>query len=95
MPTGDIRGNTATIKNTASSIREDTSAYGTATQVLFDTVDALKATWTSEDGNAYIAKINSYRQDFQRMQAQLKDSADKLEAAANDYISTIKANTIG
>ena len=95
MAIGDIRGNTATIKSTASGIRDDAGAYGTAAEVLFSTVDALKATWTSEDGNAYIAKINSYREEFEKMQTKLESSAEALETAAVNYESTIKANTVG
>ncbi|MBQ9325531.1 MAG: WXG100 family type VII secretion target [Clostridia bacterium] len=94
MATGDIRGNTGTIKSTASTIRDDAKAYGVAAQQLFETVEALKNTWTSEDGNAYIAKITSYRETFEALQKKLDSSAEALETAAVNYEQTIKNNTI-
>ena len=91
----EIRGNTGTIKQTAGTIREDANAYGTAMKVLFETVNALGSTWTSEDGNAYIAKINTHKETFESMQRKLEASAEALETAAVNYEATIKANTIG
>lgn len=92
MAIGDIHGNTAAIKSTASGIRSDASAYGNAVETIFSTVDALRATWTSEDGNAYIARINKYKEEFEKNQQKLMNSADALEDAANSYEQTIKAN---
>ena len=91
---GEIRGNTSKMKATASNIRDDAKSYGVAMQALFEAVNSLASSWTSEDGNAYIAKINSYRESFDSMQQKLESSAAALEAAAVGYESTIKANTI-
>lgn len=92
--TGDIRGNTGSIRSTASEIREDAKAYGDAANTLFDTVNALGSSYTSVDGQAFIAKINSYREDFDKLQAALSASAEALETVAINYENTIKANTI-
>nr|MBQ4453930.1 WXG100 family type VII secretion target [Clostridia bacterium] len=92
MASGDIRGNTGAIKSAATQIRSDASGYGQAAHTLFETVDALKNTWTSEDGNKYIAEINKHREAFEALQKKLQASAEAFETAADDYIATIKAN---
>ena len=95
MASGNISGNTSAIRATASSITSDAKSYGNAMQLLFQTVDALKATWTSEDGNAFIAKINSHKETFETLQQNLLTSASMIEETAAGYEATIKANTIG
>lgn len=92
MENGDIRGNTTAVKNTASNIRDNAKAYGKAAESIFSTVDALKATWTSEDGNAYIAKISAYRPEFEALLKKLEASAEALEDAAISYEQALKAN---
>ena len=90
----EIRANTATIKSTANSIRDDASAYGAAQEQLFQTVTNLRDTWTSEDGNAYIAKITSFQAEFETLKKNLEQSAAALEMAAIQYERTIIKNTI-
>ena len=92
MASGEIRGNTSRIKATASGIRDDASSYGTASRILFETVDGLRKSFTSEDGQAYITKIDSYRETFEVMQKKLDASAEALESATIGYENTIKAN---
>lgn len=94
MAIGDIRGDTGKIKSTASDIWSDAKAYGAAAETIFSAVEALKASWTSEDGNAYITKINAYRPEFEAMLKKLETSADALEAAAVAYEQTIDVNTM-
>lgn len=92
MAIGDIRGDTTAVKNTASNIRDDAKAYGAAAETIFSMVDALKESFTSEDGLAYIARINKYREGFETMQKKLESSAKALEDAAISYEQAIKAN---
>ena len=94
MASGEIRGNTSRIKAPASGIKDDATSYGNASRVLFDTVDSLKKTFTSEDGQAYISTIDSFREAFETMQKKLDSSAEALEAAAIGYENTIKANMV-
>ena len=92
--TGTISGNTGSIKQIAGSIRDDAKKYGSAMQLLFQTVDALRSTWTSEDGNAFITKINSQKDAFESLQTNLESSASLLEEVAANYEKTIKNNII-
>lgn len=94
MATGNIQGDTGKIKSTANDIRRDANAYGAAAESIFNAVEALKASWTSEDGNAYITKISAYRPEFEAMLKKLETSADALEAAAVAYEQTIDVNTM-
>lgn len=94
MATGNIQGDTGKIKSTANDIRSHAKAYGKAAEEIFTAVETLKATWTSEDGNAYIAKISAYRPEFEEMLKNLEESANAFEAAAIAYEQTIAANTM-
>ena len=92
--TGNISGNTGGIKQTAGAIRGDAKSYGNAMQLLFQTVDALNATWTSDDGKAFVAKINSHKDAFTTLQSNLESSATAFEEIAINYEKTIANNTI-
>ncbi|QUC66378.1 WXG100 family type VII secretion target [Aristaeella hokkaidonensis] len=94
MASGEIIGNTSRIKSTASGIKDDAASYGSASRILFETVDNLGKSFTSEDGQAYISKIESYRESFETMQKKLDASAEALETAAVSYENTIKANMV-
>ena len=94
MPSGSIHANTSVIKSTASSIRDDAGGYGTASNILFDTVNELSKTYVSEDGQQFVSKINSFRETFAAMQKKLDASAEALEAAAIAYEDTIKKSTV-
>ena len=57
-------------------------------------IRALRSTWTSEDGNAYIAKIETYYEDFTSMYSALNKAANALETDAAAYENTVKANMV-
>ena len=88
----EIRGNTSTIKAIAGTIRDDAASYGTSQDTLFQAVNALKGSFTSEDGQNYISKINSFKTEFETLKRNLEGSAEALETAAVNYENTIKAN---
>lgn len=90
----EIRGSTAKIKSTATSIRDDAKSYGVAMRALFDEVESLSGSFISEDGTAYIRKITSFKGEFEAMQKKLEESASALEAAAIGYENTIKSNMV-
>lgn len=87
-----IQANTGTIKNTASEIMGNAKAYKEAFDALYERIRALRNTWTSEDGNAYIARIEGYHDEFTSMYSALVKSASALEVSATDYENTVKAN---
>lgn len=89
-----IQANTSTIKSTASEIVSNAKAYHDAFTSMYERIRALKNTWTSEDGNAYIAKIETYYEDFEHMYSDLQKSASALEASAVNYENTVKANMV-
>lgn len=87
-----ITANTGTIKSTASEIVGNAKGYKTAFDAMYETIRSLRATWTSEDGNAYIARIETYYEEFVNMYNSLQKSANALEADAVAYENTVKAN---
>jgi WXG100 family type VII secretion target len=89
-----ITANTSTIRSTASDIVTKAKAYKGAFDEMYAKIRALRATWTSEDGNAYIAKIESYYEDFNSMYGALNKAANSLEADAAAYENTVKANMV-
>ena len=90
----ESRGNTSVMKSTAGTIRADAEAYGAAQEVLFQVVNDLKNSFTSTDGQAYIARINEFKDEFDGMKKKLESSAETLETLAINYENTIKNNTI-
>ncbi len=89
-----ITANTATIRQTASEIVGKAKTYKTAFDQMYAQIRALRSTWTSEDGNAYIAKIETYYEDFTSMYSALNKAANALEADAAAYENTVKANMV-
>ncbi len=87
-----ITANTAIIRSTASEITANATAYKRAFDAMYEKIRALRNTWTSEDGNAYIAKIESYYEDFVTMFNSLNKAAAALENDAAAYEQTIRAN---
>ena len=89
-----ITANTSIIKSTASDIISKAKTYKNAFDEMYAKIRALRSTWTSEDGNAYIAKIETYYEDFTAMYSALNKAANALEADAAAYENTVKANMV-
>ena len=89
-----ITANTTTIRNSAGNITQKARSYKNAFDAMYSQIRALRSTWTSEDGNAYIAKIETYYEDFTAMYSALNKAANALEADAAAYENTVKANMV-
>lgn len=89
-----ITANTPVIRSTASEIISNGKAFKNAFDELYEQIHALKATWTSEDGNAYINKIDEQYEGFVSLYNRLLKSATALESAAAGYEQTVKANMV-
>ncbi len=87
-----ITANTSTIRNTANDIVNNAKAYKGAFDAMYTQIRALRSTWTSEDGNAYIAKIESFYEDFTSMYKALITAANALEKDAANYEKTVRDN---
>ncbi len=94
MSGSSIKANTGAIKTAADNILGYARTYSGAFSSLYEDINALKATWTSTDGDAYINKINSYREEFETMFKKLEASAEALQAMALNYENTIEKNTV-
>lgn len=92
MAGGIIKADTSAIKKAAGTIRADAQSYTNQMNSLFEQIEALRSTWTSEDGNQYIAKIQKYQPEFTAMGINLNASAEALETAAVTYEKTVVAN---
>lgn len=89
-----IQANTSVIRSTASEIVSNSKQFKNAFDELYEQIHALKNTWTSEDGNAYIAKIDAQYETFVGLYNRLAKSAQALETAAGNYEQTVKANMV-
>lgn len=87
-----IQANTGAIKSTAGEIVSNARQYKEAFDAMYERIRSLKNTWTSEDGNAYIARIENYYDAFVENYNKLVKSANALEQSAQDYENTVKAN---
>lgn len=92
MAVSDIQASTGTIISVASQIKGDANKYSGLYQQMYGEINALRASWTSADGDAYINKINSYKDSFELMKTKLTKAAESLETSARNYESALKAN---
>lgn len=91
---GITKVNTSAVISDADQILAEAKAFKAAFDSMYETVHALRNTWTSSDGNSYIAKIDSYQQDFTGLYNSLVNSANGLRQTAEDYAETVRKNTI-
>jgi len=91
---GITKINTGAVISDANQILSAAKDFKTVFDAMYDAVHALRDTWTSTDGNSYIAKIDSYQDDFTSMYNKLVATADGLRQTAEDYAATVKKNTI-
>lgn len=91
---GITKINTSAVISDANQILSEAKEFKSAFDAMYDAVHALRDTWTSTDGNSYIAKIDSYQEDFTGMYNRLVSTAEGLRQTAEDYAATVKKNTI-
>ena len=89
-----ISASTSAIRSTAGDIISKAKNYKAAFDAMYDQIRALGATWTSEDGNAYIAKIEGFHREFEDMYRSLINTANSLDTDAANYEHTVKTNTV-
>lgn len=76
----------------AQGIRSSAQDYWRAYQAMSEAINKLKDSWTTADGEQYIAKINSFASEFERLKKALEASADTIEASAKNYERAKNAN---
>ena len=86
--------NTGAVKSGAENILAQASSFKAAFDELYNTIHALRDTWTSADGNSYIAKIDSYQEDFENLYANLVSAATGFSQTADNYSETVKKNML-
>lgn len=88
------RVNTGAVIGGAETILAEASAFKAAFDDMYNTIHELRNTWTSSDGNAYIARIDSYEEDFTSMFSRLVTSAEGIRQVAEDYSATVRKNML-
>ena len=86
--------NTGAVKEGAQNILNQAKAFKAAYDALYSTIHDLRNTWTSADGNSYIAKIDSYQEDFDSMYSKLTTAANGISQVAENYEQTVKKNML-
>jgi len=76
----------------AEGIRSSAKSYWSAYQAMSTAINNLKSSWTTEDGEKYISKINSFAKDFENLKRALEKSADTIQTSATNYEKAKKAN---
>lgn len=84
--------NTGAVIQNAQSILSEAQAFKAAFDAMYETIHDLNKTFTSADGKAYIAKIDSYQEDFVGMYNRLVQSAQGIEDIAKQYDATVRKN---
>lgn len=86
--------NTGAVIGDADQILAEARAFKAAFDSMYETIHALRNTWTSSDGNSYIAKIDSHLEDFNSMYNSLVATAEGLRKTAEEYAEVVRKNTI-
>ena len=86
--------NTGNVKEGAENILSQAQAFKAEYDELYATIHALRSSWTSADGNSYIAKIDSYQEDFENLYANLVSAANGFSQTADNYSETVKKNML-
>lgn len=76
----------------AQGIRSAAQSYWRAYQAMSTAINNLKNSWTTDDGAKYIAKINSFANEFENLKKALEKSADTVETSAKNYEKAKSAN---
>ena len=92
MAASSITANTATMRATAEGIKGSAKNYLAAYEAMERQIQSLRNSWTSEDGDKYIAKIETYRDSFVQS---LISCADSNIMDATNYENALKANMTG
>lgn len=95
MAASSITANTATMRATAEGIKGSAKNYLAAYEAMERQIQNLRSSWTSEDGDKYIAKIETYRDSFIRLNQSLISCADSIIMDATNYENALKANMTG
>ena len=95
MAASSITANTATMRATAEGIKGSAKNYLAAYEAMERQIQSLRSSWTSEDGDKYIAKIETYRDSFVRLNQSLISCADSIIMDATNYENALKANMTG
>ena len=95
MAASSITANTATMRATAEGLKGSAKNYLAAYEAMERQIQSLRNSWTSEDGDKYIAKIETYRDSFIRLNQSLISCADSIIMDATNYENALKANMTG
>lgn len=91
---GDFTFDPNAMKSAAEGILTASQQYWRAYEGMSQSINNLKSSWTSEDGNAYIAKINSFRDSFQNLKNALDKCSETISTDAQNYLKAQQANMV-
>lgn len=81
------------LKNASKKISELAGEYMTQYKNLYTETDALASTWSGKDNKAFVARINGFKEDFQKMYDLMIDYKDFLQKSGETYQKTLDAIT--
>lgn len=73
------------LRSASSTMEQIASQYQTAYQGLINAAHNIGSGWTGEDNQAFIAKVESLQDDFQRMYQLLSGCSNDLLDSATTY----------
>ena len=88
MARGQIVVETSQLDSVAGRVEELANTYQSTYNDLFGIVQDLQNAWSGSDHAAFTSQIEGFRDDFQRMEALMRDYAAYLRKSAAAYRDT-------
>lgn len=88
MPQKGFKVEPDILVRSANVINDKTSRYETEVQNIYTAISDLKMQWKGQTSEAFNAKLEGYRNDFQELAKVLKEYANFLVQTANKYNAT-------
>lgn len=73
------------VRATAGKIEDTASGYKASYEKLYSEVETMLSSWQGEDMTAYINRIKSFRDDFEKMYSLMMNYVTFLRSAAKTY----------
>lgn len=88
MARGQIIVETSQLDSISTSVSDLADKYLSEYTALYTAVSEMQSAWAGTDNTAYTTQIEGFKDDFQRMEAIMREYASFLKDTANKYRTT-------
>lgn len=88
MSRGQIIVDTAKLDSTSKTVTSLADSYKSEYTTLYNHVTEMQSSWAGADNQAYTTQIDGFKDDFQKMEALMREYATFLSSTAQQYRTT-------